>query len=106
MREGIILLYSALVRPHLKYCIQAWSPQQQREVELLEWVQRRDMKVIRGLKYLSFEDTLREIGLFNLEKAPGRPHCSLPVFEVSFRGEVGGATGKGSDLLHGQEVIG
>ena len=67
-REVIVPLCSALIRPHLEYGIQAWGPQHRKDVELLDWDQRRSMMMLRGLQHLTYEDRLREMGLFSLEK--------------------------------------
>ena len=66
-REVLLQLYRVLVRPHLEYCVQFWSPYLRKDVVALGTVQRRFTRLILGMKGLTYEERLNSLGLYSLE---------------------------------------
>ena len=62
------ILYKIYVRPHMEFCIQAWSPYLQKDIRCLEKIQRRATKVVHGLNNIAYDDRLEILGLLSLEK--------------------------------------
>ena len=48
--------------------MQAWSPHLVKDKDYLEQIQRRATKLVKGFKKLTYEDRLKQLGIYSLEK--------------------------------------
>ena len=71
-REKNLMLhiYKAIIRPHLEYCVQIWSPVAKHGnwglILELESVQRRFTRLIDGIGLLPYSERLQQLGLTTL----------------------------------------
>ena len=66
-KRNIIALYKSLVRPHLEYCVQAWRPHNQKDIDNLEGAHRRMTKMINGMGEDEYNLRLSKTKLLSLE---------------------------------------
>ena len=66
-KETILTLYRALVRPHLEYAVQFWSPTLRKDIKRLESVQERATKLISDIRGINYNRRLAHLNLFSLE---------------------------------------
>ena len=66
-KSNLVPLYKSLVRPHLEYCVQAWRPYLQQDINNIEGVQRRMTKMMREVEEEEYEQRLKETKLMSLE---------------------------------------
>ncbi|XP_014675320.1 PREDICTED: uncharacterized protein LOC106815379 [Priapulus caudatus] len=67
-KRCFLILYKTFIRPHLEYCVQAWSPYYKKDMDLLEKVQRRATKLVHSIRNLEYERRLEILGLYSLEQ--------------------------------------
>ena len=75
-------LYKSLVRPHLEYCVSAWSPHYVKDRERLERVQHRFTRMVPGLKGLDYGTRLERLNLMTLEERRNRSDL-VELFRIS-----------------------
>jgi len=70
-----MVLYKTYIRPHLEYCVQVWSPHLKKVIDNLERIQRRATKLVKEIKWKSYEEWLKVLGLHSLQQR--RIRCNL-----------------------------
>jgi hypothetical protein len=67
-RNIFVRLYQQYVRPHLEFSTPVWSPRLISDIQMLEKVQERAVKMVSGLAGRDYEEKCKEIGLETLKE--------------------------------------
>lgn len=70
-----VAAYKTLVRPHLEYSLQFWSPPNCKDYDCAERIPRRFTKILSRLEVFSYGERFNRLGLFSQEQK--RVKCEL-----------------------------
>ena len=74
-------VYKTYIHPHLEYAVQLWSPQGRVNINKIEKVQRRAIKIIPSLRNLTYEERLQILDISKLEDRRVRGD-TIEVFKI------------------------
>ena len=74
-------LYKSMVRPSLYYCVQAWRPHLKKDIDALERVQKRAIRMITECRGKDYEKRLECVNLTMLEMQRERADM-LEVYKI------------------------
>ena len=66
--ELMLKILKCYIFPHTDYCVSLWNPYLQKDIDMIESIQRRFTRMITGMKSLSYEDRLDRLGLCTLKE--------------------------------------
>ena len=61
--DVFLQLHKALIRPHLEYASCIWSPHLKKDMDAIEWIQRRATKLVPEIRSLSYNQRLKHLKL-------------------------------------------
>ena len=62
-----ILLYKALVRPHVEYANSVWSPYKKGDIDAIEKIQKRATKLVVSIRKLPYNERLQHLNIYSLK---------------------------------------
>jgi ribonuclease P/MRP protein subunit RPP40 len=74
-------LYKCLIRPRLEYTVQAWRPYLQKDIDLIEGVQRGATKLVVETKGMSYDERLKFLDMTTVETRRVRGDL-IEVFKI------------------------
>ena len=66
LKDNVIILYKAFVRPILEYCCTTWAPHFIKDHKEIEKVQKRATKLVKSISHLPYGERLKKLSLTTL----------------------------------------